>query len=64
MESEDRKPIFTKRLILTILAIILIILIILLLLKRCGKGNEEVTEVTISPLYLNLAPGETGLVQQ
>ena len=62
MESEDRKPIFTKRLILTILAIILIILIILLLLKRCGKGNEEVTEVTISPLYLNLAPGETGLL--
>lgn len=65
MESEDRKPIFTKRLILTVLAVILIILIILLLLRRCGNGNRNnynVTGVTVSPLYLTLAPGETGVV--
>ncbi len=65
MESEDKKPIFTKRLILTILAIILIILIILLLLRRCGNGNSNhsVTGVTVSPLYMTLAPGESQLLQ-
>lgn len=66
MESEDKKPIFTKRFILTALAIILIILIILLLLRRCGNGNggnHNVTGVTISPLYMTLAPGESQLLQ-
>ncbi len=65
MESEDKKPIFTKRLILTVLAIILIILIILLLLRRCGNGNgnHNVTGVTVSPLYMTLAPGESQLLQ-
>ena len=62
MESEDKKPIFTKRLILTILIIILIILIILLLLRRCGNGNGsngKVTSIVISPTSLGLNPGDT-----
>ncbi len=62
MESEDREPIFTKRLLLTILVIILIILIILLLLKRCGKGNGGVVNVNgieVSPTTLSLEVGES-----
>ena len=62
MESEDKKPIFTKRLILTVLAIILIILIILLLLRRCGNGsgggNLETIRIDVSPLNINLEPND------
>lgn len=60
MESEERRPVFTKRLILTILVIILIILIILLLLKKCGNGRGySVVGITAQPTVLNLAVGES-----
>ena len=61
MESEDRKPVFTKRLILTILVIILIILIILLLLRRCGNGggSYSVVGITAQPTELHLNIGES-----
>ena len=64
MESEDKKPIFTRKLLLWLLLIILIIIIIILLLRRCGKGGnegggEETASVTITPSRLSLAPEET-----
>ena len=63
MESEDRKPIFTKRLILIILAVILLILIIFLLLRKCGPGNggEDYTirEIILSPTSIGLETGQT-----
>ena len=68
MESEDKKPIFTRRLILGILIVILIILIIFLLLRRCGSGNgggdnpsgntNVITQITINPAFVNLKPNE------
>ena len=43
MESENRKPLFTKRLLLIVVAVILLVLIVFLLLKRCGNsGNSKV----------------------
>ncbi len=65
MESEDKKPIFTKRLILTILIIILIILIILLLLRRCGNGGgdtDNIITIDISPTSLTLERGESRMI--
>ncbi len=60
MESEDKRPVFTKRLIFTILVVILIIIIIILLLKRCGNGNGyRVVGITAQPTVLNLAVGES-----
>lgn len=61
MESEDRKPIFTKRLILIVLAVILLALIIFLLLRKCGSGGEKylVGQIEINPTRVNLKVGET-----
>lgn len=60
MESEDRKPIFTKRLILIILAVILIALIIFLLLRKCGNnsGVSSDLSVELSAYSLNLKVGD------
>ena len=60
MESEDKKPIFTKRLLLIILAVILLILIIFLLLHRCGKGggNYLVAQINLTPTRINIKVGE------
>lgn len=62
MESEDRKPIFTKRLILIILAVILLILIIFLLLRKCGPGsgggNYQVQNITLSPTSIGIEKGQ------
>ena len=60
MESEDKKPIFTKRLLLIILGVILLILIIFLLLRRCGNGgeNNKVAEIYLTPTRINVRVGE------
>ena len=60
MESEDKKPIFTKRLILIILAVILLILIIFLLLRKCGGGgsNYQVQSITLSPTSIGIEKGQ------
>ena len=60
MESEDKKPIFTKRLILIILAVILLILIIFLLLRKCGGGgsNYQVQSITLSPTSVGIDKGQ------
>ncbi len=60
MESEDRKPIFTKKLVLGILAAILLILIIFLLLRNCGKSGEDykVSHISLSPTSFGLKIGE------
>ena len=64
MESEDKKVIFTKRLILWILFIILIIIIVILLLHKCGPGNNDDigNDVTITPISLSLTPKESKLI--
>ena len=62
MESEDREPIFTKRLLLIILFIILIVLIILFLLRGCGNGNggnEIINEFTINPSSVTMKPNDS-----
>lgn len=59
MESEDKKPIFTKRTFI-IIGVILLIIILILLLKGCGKGKtKSVTGISITPLNLSLKVGET-----
>ena len=60
MESEDKKPIFTKRLIMIILAVILLILIIFLLLHKCGGGggNYKVAQINLTPTRINVRVGE------
>lgn len=60
MESEDKKPIFTKRSILVVLAIILLILIIFLLLRRCGNGGGDykVAQINLTPTRINVKVGE------
>ena len=60
MESEDKKPIFTKRLILIVLAVILLILIIFLLLRKCGGGgsNYQVQSITLSPTSVGIDKGQ------
>ncbi len=60
MESEDKKPIFTKRLIMIILAVILLILIIFLLLHKCGGGggNYKVAQINLTPTRINVKVGE------
>ncbi len=60
MESEDRKPIFTRKLILIILGIILLVLIVFLLLRNCGKKetNYNVQQITISPSAIGLKIGQ------
>ena len=59
MESENRKPLFTKRLLLIVVAVILLVLIVFLLLKRCGNsGNSKVEQITLTPTRVNLKVGE------
>lgn len=60
MESENRKPLFTKRLLLIVVAVILLVLIVFLLLKRCGNGggNFKVDQINLTPTRVNLKIGE------
>lgn len=59
MESENKKPLFTKRLLLIVVAVILLVLIVFLLLKRCGNsGNSKVEQITLTPTRVNLKVGE------
>ena len=60
MESEDKKPLFTKRLLLIVVAVILLVLIVFLLLKRCGNGggNFKVDQINLTPTRVNLKIGE------
>lgn len=59
MESENGKPLFTKRLLLIVVAVILLVLIVFLLLKRCGNGgNSKVEQITLTPTRVNLKVGE------
>lgn len=60
MESENKKPLFTKRLLLIVVAVILLVLIVFLLLKRCGNGggNFKVDQINLTPTRVNLKIGE------
>lgn len=59
MESENKKPLFTKRLLLIVVAVILLVLIVFLLLKSCGNsGNSRVEQITLTPMRVNLKVGE------
>ena len=62
MESEDKKPIFTKR-TFVIIGIIILIIILFLIIKGCVGGKKDnpsaVTGITIEPLNLSVAVGET-----
>ena len=61
MESEDKKPIFTKRTFI-IIGIIILLIILFLIIRSCGKGNNNnnaVTGIRVEPLNLSIGIGET-----